>query len=347
MLRILTVSLLLSAALLLHAAPLQLSNYDVSGRLDYQLVRMSEPGMTDTRGQLMAAEVESTATVATAERDILDLALQWPYATQMRGIDGRGREMHFGNAYAVYKFGLGRPNLRVGQFVVPFGNLPYYETHTRPLQSLYEQSLGIRIDRGASLEGIAGANDYWVALVGGNGARSDNNDSPVALARLGRRLDLPGGTLNAGVSALYGTAMPRFSPLVDPMMDEDMPGMSMVDFTTKTRLGVDAEYTTGPTVWRAELVGGRDGDGGVNGQFLQWNRALNERQEVSLQAARWEQPTGHRLRLGAGVSHKPDDVTTLRASVERAFGHTPAEDRNETMVSLQLLREFPGLVKKR
>jgi hypothetical protein len=315
--------------------------------VDYQLLRMSAPGMTATRGQLMAAEVEATATVANAERDVLDLALQWPYVTQMAGIDDRGREMHFGNAYGIYKFGLGKPNLRVGQFVVPFGNLTYYETHTRPIQSLYPQSLGLRIDRGVSLEGIAGDTDYWLSVVGGNGARGDNNDSPAVIGRAARRLDLPGGTLTAGVSALYGTDLPRFSPLVDPMMDEDMSGMPMVDFTDKTRIGLDAEYATGPTVWRAELVGGRDGDGHVNGQFLQWNRALNDRQEVSAQVARWEQPDGRRLRVGAAFSHQPNDLTTLRASVERSLGHTPLEDRNETMVSLQVLREFPGLVKKR
>ncbi|HOF89740.1 MAG TPA: hypothetical protein PLZ36_16805, partial [Armatimonadota bacterium] len=290
----------------------RVSTWRVDGRLDYQVMRMEAamsgmPDMADTRGALMAAEIETTATIANGERDLLDLAVQWPYATEMAGVAGRGKAMHFGNAYGVYKFGLGKPNLRVGQFVAPFGNLPYYETHTRPLQSLYPNSLGVRIDRGVSLDGFAGDYDYGVAAMGGNGARGDNNDSPVVLGRVARRYDLPGGALTAGVSALYGTDMPRFSTLVDPVMGEALAGMPLsasLDFTDKTRVALDAEYSAGPHLWRAELVGGRDSDGGVNGQFLQWNRALSDRDEFTAQAARWEQPGGHRLRVGASFGRR-------------------------------------------
>ncbi|OPZ88234.1 MAG: hypothetical protein BWY76_00049 [bacterium ADurb.Bin429] len=334
-----------------ESSGLRVSTWRVDGRLDYQVMRMEEtmpgmPDMTDTRGELMAAELETTATIANSERDIVDLAVQWPYLTDMKGVDDRGKEMHFGNAYGVYKFGLGKPNLRMGQFVAPFGNLPYYETHTRPLQSLYPNSLGVRIDRGVSLEGFAGDYDYWVAAVGGNGARSDNNDSPTVLGRVARRYDLLNGTLTAGVSALYGTDMPRFSTLVDPVMGTALPGMPLsasLDFTDKTRVALDAEYSAGQDIWRAELVAGRDSDGGVNGQFLQWNRALTEKNEVTAQVARWEQPGGNRLRVGASFGHRLDDYTLVRLTAERSQGHVPGTDHNETMVAVQLTRDFPGL----
>lgn len=329
----------------------RVSTWRVDGRLDYRLMNMNEPGMATTRGELMAAEIETTATISNKDRDVLDLAVQWPYATQMEGIDDRGREMHFGNIYGVYKFGLGKPNLRVGQFVMPFGNLPYYETHTRPLQSLYPESLGVRIDRGVSLEGMAGEYDYAVAAMNGNGARDDNNGSPVGVARVSRRFDLESGTLTAGVSALYGTDMPRFSTLVDPLMDDDeMLGDMLMeppqDFTDKARIAVDAEYAAGPNLWRAELVAGRDGDGAVNGQFLQWNRVLDDKHEVTLQATRWEQPSGARVRLGLGGERKLDQYSTLRLYAERALGHTPMEDRNTTTIGIQYLREFPSLFGK-
>jgi hypothetical protein len=112
--------------------------------------------MSETRGQMMAAELESSATLNDGNRDVLDLAVQWPYYTQMKGVDGRGKAMHFFNAYGIFKLGLGKPNIRIGQFVVPFGNLTYYETHTRPIQSLFPESLGIRIQRGVSVEGLLG-----------------------------------------------------------------------------------------------------------------------------------------------------------------------------------------------
>ncbi len=328
----------------------RVTNVQATGRIDYQLMHMKatevDP-MRETRGELMAAELETTATINNGQRDVLDLALQWPYVTEMAGVDGRGKAMHFGNVYGSYKLGLGKPNIRVGQFVAPFGNLPYYETHTRPLQSLYPQSLGVRIDRGVSVEGFAGPYDYAVAAMGGNGARSDNDRSPMLTGRVARRFDLDdGGTLTAGVSALYGREMPRFSPLVDPLMEEammDMPLEHSLTFTDKTRVALDAEYSRGPATWRAELVGGRDADGPVNGQFLQWNRALSDRTEVTAQAARWEQPTGNRLRLGASYGYRLNDRTTLRASVERGLGHVPGEDRQTTTVGLQMSLELGRL----
>ncbi|MHB0935769.1 MAG: hypothetical protein ACYDCO_13375 [Armatimonadota bacterium] len=329
----------------------RISNWKVDGRLDYRLMNMREPGMTTTTGELMAAEIETTATISNKDRDILDLAVQFPYVTQMEGIDDRGKQMHFGNAYGIYKFGLGKPNVRFGQFVVPFGNLPYYETHTRPLQSLYPESLGVRIDRGVSLEGMAGEYDYSIAAMNGNGARGDNNGSPVGITRASRRFDLESGTLTAGVSALYGKDMPRFSTLVDPLMDDEemLDGMLMdpaVDFTDKSRVALDAEYSAGQNLWRAELIAGRDGDGAVNGQFLQWNRTLDEKHEVTLQATRWEQPGGTRTRLGVGGERKLDQYSTIRLYAERALGHTPMEDRNSTIVGIQYLREFPSLFGK-
>ncbi|MDD3926429.1 MAG: hypothetical protein PHT33_07210 [bacterium] len=330
-----------------------ISDSNTSGRLDYQLMNMAATGadpMYETAGKLMAAEVETTATINNGERDVLDLALQWPYVTQMKGVDGRGKEMHFGNAYGIYKMGLGKPNIRFGQFVVPFGNLAYYETHTRPLQTLYPQSLGVRIDRGVSVEGFKGDYDYWMAAMGGNGVRNDNNGKPIAAGRIARRFDLAnGGILTAGVSGLYGKDMPRFSTLVDPVMEEaimDMPLDHSLTFTDKTRLGLDMEYSAGRDTWRAEVIGGRDSDGSVNGQFLQWNRALNEKNEITTQLARWEQPGGSRLRLGAAYGRKINDDTTIRIAAERSLGRIPGEDRNGTTVMLQFTREFSSLFGK-
>jgi len=330
-----------------------ISDRNTSGRIDYQGMYMKAVGvdpMEETTGRLMAAELETTATINDGERDVLDMAVQWPYVTQMNGIDGRGRQMHFGNAYAIYKMGLGKPNIRFGQFVAPFGNLPYYETHTRPLQSLYPQSLGIRIDRGVSVEGFRGDYDYWIAVMGGNGARKDNNGNPMLLGRIGRRFDLNnGGTLTAGVSGLYGTDMPRFSTLIDPVMEEAMMGHPVhhsLTFTDKARIAVDAEYAKGRDTWRTELIGGRDSDGRVNGQFFQWNREVNEKSEITAQLARWEQPTGSRTRFGLGYGYMLDGSTTVRAATERSLGRVPGEGRDSTMFTLQLSREFGSVFNK-
>jgi len=327
---------------------LRVARTQVDGRLDLQLMHMDAEGLEP---HVMAAEAEILITVASAERDVLDIALQWPYYTDMRGVDGRGREMHFGNAYLVYRTGFGRPNLRLGQFVVPFGNLTHYETHTFPLQSLYPESLGLRIDRGASLEGYAGEWDWWLALTGGNGPRADNDRQPIMVARAARTHQTAGGALTLGLSGLLGRQMPRFSPLVDPLMDHDggehgghAPAL---EFANKRRLALDLEYVAGLDLWRGEVVLGKDGDGPARGGFAQWGRALGEGREVTLQAAGWQQPSGRRMRLGAAYGLELDPTTTLRLAAERRAGRTDTGSARDTVVWLQVLRELPALAPAR
>jgi len=337
----------------------RLSFAQAMGRIDYQLLHMRDEMTFVNQGHLMAAEIELAATLSNGERDVLDVAVQWPYYSQMDGIDGRGRRLHFFNAYGIYKFGLGKPNLRFGQFVVPFGNLPYYETHTRPLQSMFGESIGIRIDRGISLEGMFGHYDYWLAVMGGNGEWQDNNRAPMASTRVARRFDLPRGPLNLAISALYGSDMPRFSPLVDPMM-APMTGMDGMDdghgggygdghapenllFTDKFRTALDAEWQRGPAIWRIEFVAGRDGDGLVNGQFLEWNRIITEQDEVTVQAVRWEQPDGWRTRAGLSLAHKPSVAMTVRLNAEFIHARAWHTEQRQTMLALQFLLEIPRL----
>jgi hypothetical protein len=340
----------------------RLSSVTVEARVDWQLVQMHDAMGSTLTGELMAAELELAATVASPSRDVLELAIGFPHLTGMEGIDGRGEEMHFGNAYGILRTGLGLPSLRFGQFVVPFGNLVSYETHTRPLQSLYPQSLGVRIDRGVSLEGLAGPYDFWLAAVGGNGPRSDNDSSPALTARLSRRHDLSFGTLTWGLSGLHGRGMPRFGVLDDPMMEaahaapppshpepdmaggetteggmeEHPPSSGPLDFTDKTRGALDAEVSLGRSLWRLEVVAGRDGDGPVNGQFLAWDFALTDRVELSLQGVRWEQPRGRQVRAGAAAAWRISDMLLARLSAERRFGYTPSEENAVTTASLQI-----------
>jgi hypothetical protein len=300
--------------------------------------------MENTLGKLMSLELESTATLNNGQRDILELAVQLPYYTQMKGVDDRGKPMHFFNAYGILKLGLGKPNIRFGQFVVPFGNLPYYETHTLPLQSLFPQSLGVRIQRGVSVEGFLSHFDYWVAVMGDDHARE-------GMVRIARRFDLSKGTLTAGFSALYGKDMPRFSTLLDPIMGSKLAGMPLshsVNLTDKKRLALDAEYSMGKELFRGELILGRDSENRVNGQFLQWSHALSDKDELMVQMARWDQPAGDRVRFGGWYGRKLGKYFTARLWAERSLGKEPGKKRvtygNETTVGLQCIMEIPRLL---
>lgn len=325
------------------------SAFNSSGRADYQVIYMKRTvtgmsAMENTRGRLMSLELESTVTLNNGNRDLLDLAVQYPYYSQMEGVDGRGKPMHFFNAYGILKLGLGKPNIRFGQFVVPFGNLPYYDTHTLPLQSLFPRSLGLRIQRGVSVEGFAGHYDYWFAAMGDDHARE-------GMARIARRFDLPRGTLTTGLSGLYGVDMPRFSTLLDPIMDQALAGMPLshsVDLTDKKRFSLDAEYSLGRNLWREEVVVGRDLDGRVDGQFLQWSFTLTQKDELMAQFARWNQPEGTRSGVGAWYGRKFAKYFTARLWAELGLGRAPAinKDGNETAAGLQCLLEIPHLFKR-
>jgi hypothetical protein len=325
------------------------SAFQSSGRADYQVMYMKQTlagisMMENTRGKLMSLELESTATLNNGKRDFLDFALQFPYYTQMEGVDGRGKPMHFFNAYAILKLGLGKPNIRFGQFVMPFGNLPYYETHTRPIQSMFPQSLGVRVQRGVSVEGIAGPYDYWAAVMG-------DDDARAGMARIARKFDLAKGTLAAGLSGLYGVNMPRFSALLDPIMDEAMATMPLshsVDFTDKKRFALDAEYSLGRNLWRGELVVGRDLEGGADGQLAQWNLALSDKDELMAQFVRWNQPAGTRSRVGAWYGRKLGKYLIARLWAEFSYGRVSEADGdgNATAAGLQFLLEIPKLFRR-
>jgi hypothetical protein len=322
------------------------SSWATGGRVDAQIMSMQQSmtgmdSMSDVKVQMMALELETRATLNNGNRDVVDFALQWPYYTQMEGVDGRGKPMHFFNAYGIFKLGLGKPNIRFGQFVIPFGNLTYYETHAKPLQSLFPESLGIRLQRGVGVEGILADYDYWIAIAGDDKARS-------VTGRLARRLDLSHGILSGGVSALYGRHLPRFSSLLDPLMDEafsDMPLDHSIVLTDKLRAGVDVEYSSAKDLWRAEVISGSDSDGLVNGQFLQWNHNLTENNTVTAQIARWDQPSGDRIRFGGWYERKIGKYATIRVWAEHSRGRTNLDrSGNETMAGLQCILEKQKLL---
>jgi hypothetical protein len=165
---------------------------------------------------------------------------------------------------------------------------------------------------------------------------------------MARRFDLSSGILSGGISALYGRHLPRFSSLLDPLMDEafkDMPLSYSVILTNKVRIGFDAEYTRQKDLLRGELVVGSDSDGPVNGQFFQWNHNLSEKDEVTAQVARWDQPSGTRVRVGGWYGHKFGRYTTIRMWSERSHGRIAADiSGNETAGGLQCLIEIQRLI---
>ncbi len=177
--------------------------------------------------------------------------------------------------------------MKVGQFVIPFGTLADYETHTRVFQSLYANSLGIRIDPGVEVDGYLGDAEYQISVTNGNGPfRSDIDGNKVVVARIVKTLQVGEDDLKVGLSALTGR-LPVFSLVGDPLMDgtsaalvnlrtsEAVGQNDRAGFAEKTRYAVDIEYYRGIDLIRAEFVAGEDDGRSANGQWIQVEHPLS------------------------------------------------------------------------
>ena len=114
----------------------------------------------------MQVEVNIRFSVNKDDEELVAFALAPNLETAMTG---RARQMHFSNFYSVWNFGVDKPKLKVGQFIVPFGTLAEYDTHALVLQTPYARTLGIRLDQGFALEGFRGELDYQFSLTRGDG----------------------------------------------------------------------------------------------------------------------------------------------------------------------------------
>lgn len=168
---------------------------------------------------------------------------------------GPMKDMHYGNAYLVIPTGLGKPTVKLGQQVIPFGQLAEYDTHSQIIQNLYAKSLGLRIDTGVSVYGIWGDLDYWFMISNGTGPnRMDNDNNKLLSARIAKTVPVGISDLRIGLSALHGN-LPHY--MIGKDVYQDMMGMPMENFKeTKTRFALDAELSTGPLLLRGEFVTG-------------------------------------------------------------------------------------------
>lgn len=314
--------MILSAGLALSDPSDQSDRSDRSDSpLQYSLkYRLDSRFMGDELG-VMAGEIEAMGSYGQK----LDFGLQVPLVTEMTG---RGRDMHFGNEYVILKGKIGRPTVKLGQFVIPFGNLADYETHTKVFQSLYANSLGIRIDPGIEVDGYLGNAEYQVAITNGNGPfRSDLDGNKVVTARISKKFQVGENDLRIGVSALKGR-LPVFSLLSDPLMDgrnamlvnlETAEAVGQNDrsgFADKTRYGADVEYYRGIDLIRGEYVVGSDDGRRANGQWVQVEHPLNYKTSLIGMFERWHQSTGSFTGWGIGIEHKVRDNRILRVAYQ-------------------------------
>ncbi|WP_309685974.1 hypothetical protein [Armatimonas sp.] len=222
-------------------------------------------------------------------------------------------------AYIFYRFLLPGVDatVRAGQFVIPFGLAAVYDTPLQPIQSLYEKSLGLRIDTGAMLEGSYGSYRYYVAATTGSGPnRSDFDGNKVVVMRLESmfRTQAESGRLQLGGSILTGRG-----PLTT--FDTQLPASgtsSARQFIDKTRMAADVIYKLEKLQARGEIVFGADGQNPVWGYFGEGNLAIARHITAVGLIRSWkfgDKPQSATA-LGAGANYQFNRGITLRALYE-------------------------------
>lgn len=226
--------------------------------------------------------------------------------------------------YIQYKGPLGRWNIRVGHYILPFGLLSDYDTERLVLKTLEPLSLGIKLDTGIESFGYIGNYDYAISVSQGVGRSRliDVDNDKLVTARIGRKTD----DLNVGLSVLAGKILTE----EDSIIREDIGSSS---FYAK-RFGFDVTRYLGPLDLRGELIVGEDDNEIVGGGILKADYALTSKLELNLKSAHWQRSGGRNF-LGAGFSYEVSKGLFLRVADEYQFGK---EDEN--VATFQTYFEF-------
>lgn len=198
---------------------------------------------------------------------------------------------HFYQVYAQYKGPLGRWNVRVGRYLVPFGLHYYHDTERLLLRAHEAETIGLKLDEGVQAFGFVSAFDYSVSV--GRGFR--NKATPMA------RIGWQGEDVRLGISYVYGR-LPSFADEESVEVDELLPGAVVVK---RQRAAVDYEHTLGQWTLRAEpFIGADDGKLAIGG-YGEVNRALSASWELSGNAGITDSYlAGTRWRAGVGASYR-------------------------------------------
>lgn len=189
--------------------------------------------------------------------------------------------------YGYYRFELPgvSATARAGQFVLPFGLAAVYDTSMHPFTSLYNDSVGIRIDRGAMIEGEFGPFHYAGSITTGTGPNADHAYTKTVLAaRLDRHFLTQSGRIQIGGSMLTGRL-----PDNGPFSNAHLSGTTEMGPTVvKSRFAADAQYFVGKYAARGEVVFGADEEAPVWGFYMDGRMGISAREGIYAAVKRWD-----------------------------------------------------------
>jgi len=281
--------------------------------------RVSKSDVEPFSMNLMAAEIILNSNVRSSKRDILSLVFQVYVLGTMRGW---AKAMHQGNAYIIVPTGLGKPSIKLGQQVIPFGLLAWYDTHGKVFQNPYSLAIGERIDAGITVQGILGPVDWWYMISNGNGPNvKDPDDNKVQTARFALDHSIGLIDMRVGFSILRGV-LPEFTqdPLAIMMVEPD-------SLIMKNRVCIDGEFTYTYFNIIYEVIYGIQGslvsmfnnmEQGAIGGYIEVHVPLSYSIELKGMYSRWQpridQPLSHNV-WGAGVRIVPETFSMMTLQV--------------------------------
>ena len=227
--------------------------------------------------------------------------------------------------YLQYKGPLGKWNVRVGHYLLPFGLLAQQDTERLLLQGIENTNLGIRKDTGVQVLGRAGEWDCAASLSGGASdiRLVDSRADPVVSFRAAYvRSDW-----QLGFSALAGRPWARFGSLIDSEGEA-------ARFTRERRLAVDLLKTWERLTLRVEGGGGTNDGESVWGGAVLADYSLLPRLELNSRYAYWHRDGVSRT-IGAGLTFDAGRGWFLRVAHQHEFG-----ERDRNMLVGQVYYEF-------
>lgn len=246
---------------------------------------------------------------------------------------GERSDFRLGEAWFSLNFLDNMVVIKAGRFPLPFGLNAFYDPHFEVIQPLYQQSLGLRLDEGASVSGSYGP--YLFTLSASHGTGSSKGEKITYILRVEREVpENPWFKGNFGFSLLSGNL---------PLVDEKGMTSQTVD---KTRIGLDYNLRWGKIHLVGELHIGGDKDTNVGGVFSLLEIPLREKLKLSLswRAFNFDLDKKKEIRMGgAGISWNIDEHNKLSLIYQKDFYN------RKDIYTLQLLTCYSlrDLVKKR
>lgn len=232
--------------------------------------------------------------------------------------------------YRIFNFnysglGLGKPNIRVGHFEVPYGLEHVINTNGTLRQYGQKSNLGLKADWGISLNGYGQTMDYEVSLTQASGQDvtwRGLEDRYALTGRLGQRdwLDM----VDVGVSAYYAELE--------------------ADGGRRWRLGTDARwYYRRAAVWGEVSLGENEGDSILNG-LLEFNLINNLASWLGYAQLFYYSQNGtsgwdEAVDFTVGVRYTPDNYWALSSQLKQGLAAFQGRQR-VTELAFQIRYRF-------